>query len=119
MARRPDRSRTHGDLQMNPNPSPKSTFSDRSPGNAWPVTIWLLLGVALLTMAFLLMGIPSLAGGSRPVAGAGRVAPFSVTGEVDQSRLRPVERFDHSVVNEQSTAHDSDMPGASIGTYAP
>lgn len=101
------------------NPNPKSTFSDRSPGNGWPVSIWFLLGVALVAMAFVLMGGPSLADGSRSVAGPGRVAPFSATGEVDQSRLRSVERFDHSVVNEQSTAHDSDMPGASIGAYAP
>ena len=28
-----------------------------------------------------------------------------------------LERFDHSVVNKHSTAHDSDLPGASIGAY--
>ena len=30
--------------------------------------------------------------------------------------LQP-ERFDHSVVNQRSTGHDSDLPGASIAAY--
>lgn len=28
-----------------------------------------------------------------------------------------LERLDHTVVNQQSTAHDSDLPGASIAAY--
>ena len=81
------------------------------------IALWTLAGGAVLGFAypFLAPASPALA----PPPASATAAPFGLTGEVDQSRLIPGARFDHSVVDQHSTAHDSDAPGASIAAYGP
>ncbi len=49
--------------------------------------------------------------------GAAVAAPTSAETETDAAARFFLERLDHTVVNQHSTAHDSDLPGASIAAY--
>lgn len=44
-------------------------------------------------------------------------APTSAETKIYAATLLLLERLDHTVVNQHSTAHDSDLPGASIAAY--
>jgi len=49
--------------------------------------------------------------------GAAAAALTSAKTETDTATRLFLERLDHTVVNQHSTAHDSDLPGASIAAY--
>jgi hypothetical protein len=52
--------------------------------------------------------------------GAAAVGAIPVASTVpDDPWMRSYVTFDHSVVNQHSTAHGSDQPGASIAEYGP
>ena len=81
------------------------------------IALWTLAGAAVLGFAYPFFAPASSAIAAPPASAT--AAPFSLTGEVDQSRLTAGAPFDHSVVNQHSTAHESDAPGASIAAYGP
>ena len=49
--------------------------------------------------------------------GTAVAAPTSAETKIYAATLLLLERLDHTVVNQHSTAHDSDLPGASIAAY--
>ncbi len=53
------------------------------------------------------------------VNGVGMSVAASISGESekDAARMPILERLDHMVVNQHSTAHDSDLPGVSVASY--
>lgn len=63
--------------------------------------------------AVILGGLSVACGSGVPDVGAAVAAQTKTVAE----RHFIFERFDHAVVNQHSTAHDSDLPGASIAAY--
>lgn len=70
-----------------------------------------LIGVVILG------GLLVACGSSVPDAGAAVAAPTRARTKPVAERHFIFERLDHSVVNQHSTAHESDLPGASIAAY--
>lgn len=64
-------------------------------------------------------GVNFISPGAAPLKKAPPNVAASARAQANSTAERQfmLERFDHSVVNQHSTAHDSDLPGASIAAY--
>lgn len=84
-----------------------------APLRRWPMRSSISrLGVVILGGVLL-----ASCGSSVNDVGATPAALTSGEAEKDAARLSLQERLDHTVVNQHSTAHDSDAPGASVASY--
>ncbi len=71
-----------------------------------------LIGAVILSGLFVASCAPGVTDVDTAVA-----APTRAQNKTVAERHLAFERFDHSGVNQRSTAHDSDLPGASIAAY--
>lgn len=76
-----------------------------------------VLGAAGLIAAVTLGGLFDTFDTGLPAVAAAVVAPTLAEARPVAASLPAPERLDHTVVNQHSTAHDSDLPGASIAAY--
>lgn len=84
-----------------------------TPLRRWPMRSSISgLGVVILGGVFL-----ASCGSSVNDVGMTAAASTSGAAEKDAASLSLQERLDHTVVNQHSTAHDSDAPGASVASY--
>ncbi|WP_139285367.1 hypothetical protein [Acidovorax soli] len=84
-----------------------------APLRRWPIRS------SISRLGAVILGGVLLASCGPDVNDVGMSAAASISGESekDASRLPLLERLDHMVVNQHSTAHDSDLPGVSVASY--
>ena len=91
---------------------------DQSPRGVWPRTFWWGSAASMAIIAIQALNSSDAADGTNPPTPAAVRSSSAFTPE--ESPSGPNDRWlDHSVVNVHSTAHASDLPGASIAEWGP